>query len=264
VLDLVRGAVRVEKEGDLGRHSQVAVVAQFSRTPRMTRSLLTYTRQLAELGYRCVIVSACESEGPLRWPGELPASTVVLRKPNLGYDFGSWAVALDRYPDIASAERVILTNDSLVGPFAEVAPLFELFHETTADVWGATDSWQAGHHLQSYLLGIRGGGLAERPLTEFFRDVRVEASKVDVVRRYEIGLSHLLVSEGYSLTAAVRAHSLRVGADNPTLAGWRELLDRGFPFVKRMIIDDPSVAPGADRLADVVLLKFGAKIADWL
>ena len=31
--------------------------------------------------------------------------------------------------------------------------------------------------------------------------------------------------------------------ENPVIKGWWKLLERGFPFVKREIVRDPSVAP---------------------
>ena len=45
-----------------------------------------------------------KSAEPLDWREAGPPALTVLRRPNVGYDFGSWATALDRYPAIADAE----------------------------------------------------------------------------------------------------------------------------------------------------------------
>jgi lipopolysaccharide biosynthesis protein len=228
------------------------------------RSLLELLTRLNEGGYRCVVSSACESPEPLRWPGALPEGTVVLRRPNLGYDFGSWAVALDRFPEVAGLDRVILTNDSMAGPFAPLAPLLADFEAAGTDVWSLTDSYQLGHHMQSFFVGFRGGVLAEPALRTFFRRVRVEPTKMDVVERYEVGLTVACLRGGYTMSTRFRAQDLGVGGENPTLAGWHRLIEAGFPFVKRTMINDPSTAPGAEYVEPVLRRKFGVELAEWL
>ncbi|WP_341358833.1 rhamnan synthesis F family protein [Georgenia sp. M64] len=266
VLDVVGDRVTVEHGADVDvtATGRAALVAQYSRGNVMSRSLLELVRQLDDGGYRCVVVSTCESPEPLVWPGELPAATVVLRRPNLGYDFGSWAVALDRYPAVAALPRVILTNDSMAGPFAPIAPLLEAFDTGHTDVWSLTDSYQLGRHIQSFFVGFRDGVLAEPPFRTFFRKVRVEKEKMDVVHRYEVGLTRTCFGGGYSMSTQFRSNDLGVGAENPTLAGWQQLLAVGFPFVKRTLINDPSTAPGAENAAQVVRRRFGVELSDWL
>lgn len=266
VLDVVGEQVVLERGSPEGvaATGKVALVAQYSREPRVSRSLLELLSQLAEGGYRCVVSSACEAPGRLEWPGPPPEGTVVLRRPNLGYDFGSWTVALARFPQVAGLGHVVLTNDSMAGPFASIAPLLADFESARTDVWSLTDSYQLGHHMQSFFVGFHGGVLGEPVLRGFFRRVRVEPEKMDVVRRYEVGLTAACIAGGYSMSTRFRAQDLGVGAENPTLAGWQRLLTEGFPFVKRTLVNDPSTAPGAEDAAEVVRRRFGVELADWL
>lgn len=266
VLDVVAGHVSVEAGADVDvtGTGKAALVAQYSPDPRMSRSLLELLTQLRAAGYRCVVSSSCEAEGPLRWPGELPEGTVVLRRPNLGYDFGSWTVALDRFPGVAALDRVILTNDSMAGPFAPIAHLIEAFETGHTDVWSLTDSYQLGHHMQSFFVGFRGGVLAEPGLRTFFRKVRVEPTKMDVVQRYEVGLTAACLRGGYTMTTRFRSQDLGVGAANPTLGGWHRLLEAGFPFVKKTMINDPTTAPGAEHVVEVLRRRYGVELAEWL
>lgn len=263
---MVAGQVTVEDgEGiDVTETGRVAVVAQFSVGPAMSRSLAVLVAELAANGYRSVVSSTCESPESLRWPTPLPPGTVVLRRPNLGYDFGSWAVALDRFRSIATLDRVILTNDSMVGPFAPLSPLIADYDSARTDVWSLTDSYQLGRHMQSFFVGFRGGVLAQPGLRQFFRDIRVEPTKMDVVRRYEVGLTATCLRHGYTMSTRFRSQDLRLGLENPTLAGWNRLIEAGFPFVKRTMINDPSTAPGSEHVAAVVRRAFGVELADWL
>lgn len=264
VLSLVRDRVVVEHAGgdprDAGR---TAVVAHFATTARVTRSFAALVSELRAAGYAVVVVSGSPGTEPLRW-GDTPLDGVtVLRKPNVGYDFGSWAVGLATFPEIAGQERVILTNDSLMGPFASPAPLLDRLSSSPADVWGLTETMQFVRHLQSYFLAFRGGVLQERPLAQFWGDVRHYGDKQLVIHRGELGLARLLAREGFSMDAAFPAQSVTRPEDNPTLAGWRNLLDGGFPFVKRELVRRPDLVPDGQDVAAEVRRRFGADLDEW-
>ena len=158
-LELERVGVQVEgvdRFASAGSLDRVAVLAQWGPDSRLSRSVSELTNSLLSNGYPVLLVSAADGLGPLEWPGDVPENVTVLRRSNVGYDFGSWAVALDRYPLIAAADQVLLVNDSMAGPFQPIDHLYKMFDETGADVWGMTDSSQLGtHHLQSYCIGFK-------------------------------------------------------------------------------------------------------------
>jgi lipopolysaccharide biosynthesis protein len=266
VLEATAGQITFERGSAdaYGQPDRAAVIAHWSANPSLSRSVVTLVREFSAAGYRPVLVSACESEEPLEWGGQAPVDVVVIRKPNLGYDFGSWTVALAELPAIAQARRVIFANDSMVGPFSPLAEILERFDAHSPDVFGLTDTRQYFRHLQSYFLGFADGVLAEEPLARFFDDVRVEATKDDVIHRYELGLSRLFRREGYGFTTAFRADDVVTAGENPVIRGWWRLLDQGFPFVKREILRNPAIAPNGDRVADEVNSLFGAQLAEWI
>lgn len=265
VVAALEGQVRLET-GSLvrfGEPERVAVAVHWSATPLVSRSFRRLVREFDANGYRTVVVSACEVPQPLDWGGELPDGAVVLRKPNIGYDFGSWAIGLTWLP-VASAPYVILANDSVLGPFTSLAPLLSRFEASEADVWSLTDNQQYFHHLQSYFLGFRGGVLDAGPLRRFFSTVRQERTKWQIIQRNELALSRLLQDNGYLTASMFRSESVVPSGFNPVIAGWRKLLDRGFPFVKREIVRDPSVAPDGEMVAREIHARFGERIEDWI
>lgn len=267
VLRSTGARTRVEAgEGtDVTETGRVALVAQYSRLPIASRSLQELVDQLSDAGYRCVICSTCEHQGQLVWPRGLPTGTVVLRRRNVGYDFGSWAVALDRFPDVRKLDRVILTNDSLLGPFAPISPLLEAFDHARTTVWSLTESFEISHHMQSYFLGFRSGALAREPLRTFLHDVRVERTVWDVVLNYELGLSRLCRNSAISYSSHFPVDAATRDDSNPTIIHWRRLLDRGFPFVKRTLVK--GLDPAAVRASDVyraVSDRFGTDLTKWL
>ena len=266
VLDANGTAVTVEGDDGLdaaGSVERVAVLAHWARSTRLSRSVATTVAALVDAEYSVVLVSTSEDEDRIRWPGERPSRVTVIRRPNLGYDFGSWATAIDRYPQIFDAEHVLLLNDSLAGPFAPLDRLFARFHASSADAWAITDTTQFGHHLQSYFFGFPGRSLRERPLRRFWREIRVEATKDDVIWRNEIGMSALLRRERFAWDVAVPSARIVPNGKNPTIFGWRALLDRGVPFVKRELLRRPEVAPDGDQVRLELRRRFGVDVDEW-
>jgi Rhamnan synthesis protein F len=267
VLEANGSGVRVEGEDELltsQSAERVAILAHWAGTTSLSRSVTTVVAGLLDDGYHVVLVSTTEDPGQLEWTDGRPPGVTVVRRPNLGYDFGSWATAIDRYPQVLNADRVLLINDSLAGPFAPFDHLLARFHATRADAWGMTDTSQFGRHLQSYCLGFPGRSLQATPIRQFWRDIRVEQSKDDVIWRYEIGLSQLLRRERFVWDVAVPSHRVVADGKNPTIIGWRALLDRGFPFVKRELLRRPEVAPDGDQVRADLRRRFDVDVDEWI
>ncbi|MBO9556695.1 rhamnan synthesis F family protein [Cellulomonas sp.] len=261
---MVAGAVRVEVDGGRAPADRVAVLVHHAERAPVARSFRELVATFVAGGYRVVVVSSSPARGPLDWGGDLAEGVTVLRKPNVGYDFGSWSVGLAHDPSIARARHVVLANDSLVGPFADVRHVLAAGEASTADVWGVTETEQFRRHLQSYWLAFHGGVLTEQPLAWFYASVRHHEDKQRIIMRNELGLARLLQLEGFSTDALFPARSVVDAADNPTIAGWERLLDAGLPFVKREISRRPELAPRGEAIADEVLRRYGTRIDEWL
>lgn len=223
---------------DFAHSERVALLAEYGDGPNTSPWALRYAGALADNGYQVLLVAARNDPAAFVAPRQLPAGVCVLLRPNVGYDFGSWATALRRLPAVAHCRYVLLTNDSIVGPFADIAPMLASFEQCKADVWAATANTQLAPHVQSFLLGFRQGILADKPIAKFFANIREQAEKMDYVKAYEIGLSALLRSEGYSTYVQWLSGDGSWERSNPSLSAWQELLQAGFPFAKKMLLDD--------------------------
>lgn len=263
-LDASRLSIERSTLDDATNRDRVAVVAQWSPGARQSVSLHALVSQLASRGYGVLVVSTSDAQEPLSWPGPLPGGVAVVRRPNRGYDFGSWAMALRWVPDIARRSHVLLLNDSMVGPFAPLDTILAAYEASAADVWGLTSSEQFGHHLQSYLLGFRNGILADPWLRQFWAGVRDLGDKAKVIAAYELGLSRGLLREGYCLQAHVPSTLIVEPGENPVITGWRALLDRGVPLVKRELLRAPSVAVDASEIPAEVRERYGVEVSQWL
>ena len=268
VRKVVAGRARFERGGpDLVHGPRIALLAHWSASARVTRSFATLVRELQLHGYRVAVSSTTEVPDALQWPEEVDVdldALSVIRRPNLGYDFGSWSVALELLPQAAAAERTIIANDSMAGPFTTLRPFLEAFDACSLDAWALTDTEQAGRHLQSYFLGFCDGVLQDRALAHFWSHIRCEPHKQEIIHRYELGLSRLLQLEGYIHLPHFSHEDVVTGGDNPVISGWKRLLDLGFPFVKREILRDPDVAPAGRSVPFVLEKRFGVDVAEWV
>ncbi|MBE6483232.1 MAG: glycosyltransferase [Actinomycetaceae bacterium] len=265
VSELSRGRVRVERgrRQDLVTRERVAIVAQFSIGPVQSRSLSTYLMALDAAGYATIVVSTCESEDPLAFPFGIPETTVVMRRPNVGYDFGSWATALGCVPEIRDVPVVLLTNDSLLGPFAPINHLLEWAAKPGPDIRGLTASHQFARHTQSFFLAFRSGSIAEKPWVDFFNNIREEPDKDNVVLHYELGASRLCFSEAYSSDEWVTGPDLGVPYGNPTVDGWKKLIESGVPFLKRTIMTHPTTLAECVEAKTYIERTFNVDVTDW-
>lgn len=244
---------------------RIAVLAHHSERSLVTRSVNALVSELISNGYHVVVGSSCTADEPLTWGLDLDLDHMtVLRKPNLGYDFGSWSVALERTPAIGRAQHVLLLNDSLAGPFAPIGTLLGQFEERSVDLWGFTDSPQHVPHLQSYAVGGTGSMLVEGAVGTFWEDVAHHPEKTDVIANGELALARVAHDAGLALGAAYPWPSVGTGAGNPVVDGWKRLLNLGFPFVKRELLREPDAAVGGYTVPDVVRRKFGVDVSEWV
>jgi hypothetical protein len=244
----------------------VAVIAHWSPDERLTRSVETLVAELDAAGYFCALVSTSASPRALVGRDcDLWRRVAVVRRPNIGYDFGSWASYLNARPEVRRAPLVLLVNDSLVGPFASLSPILESFAACPTDIWGLTSTTQDWPHLQSHFVGYKDGILEDPALRRFWERVRVQPSKRRLILNYEIGLSQLAYQEGFLLAAHFPWHWVTALGQNPTSLAWRRLIALGFPFVKRELVrtPPPEVVDAVDIPA-VVRRTWGEDVHAWL
>lgn len=260
------GALRLER-GDLTTlegASRVVLCASWSAQPKCSLSFSTYLRQLTDGGYVCVVGSVAEFSEPLEWPYGLPESTIVLRRQNVGYDFGTWSAMLEALPSVRTADHVLLTNDSMVGPFTPIADLLRRAEASNAGLVGLTDSFQLGHSIQSYFVLFNGKILDNPEWRYFFRSVRPQRSKMEVVARYEMQLARAAVQGAFGWEVLFPSTALRAAHTNPTLSQWKELLELGFPFIKRTIFADTQFEAEATQARGFIRSHLGLIVDEWL
>jgi rhamnosyltransferase len=195
----------------------------------------------------------------------------LIERPNEGYDFGSWQAGILGSVDWARPPRLIMANDSTIGPLRPLERMLSEMAETDADVWGAALSDQLGTHLQSFFLVCEPRVVGSPHFRAFWESFEPLSRRWFVINRYELGLSRMLLAAGYRLRgyftptpdeqalcdarfADAQDPSRRRADDpppvgsNPMLGLWdRALPDGRLPFVKLEALRDDPYDLGAEN-----------------
>jgi lipopolysaccharide biosynthesis protein len=212
-----------------------------------------HVKALAALGLEVVFVSTAEAIAVAELAKILPYTSRVLVRRNVGLDFGSWKTGLARIADLTARPRLVLTNDSVFGPFRDLAPIFAEMERRGLDLWGMTTSDEIAWHVQSYFLVFERRLLSSAEFGAFWDDFRFYLRKPSIIRNGEIGLSQRMRERGFAVGAFVDGGAVRSAAGtkadfqypdrldpkqfNATLFAWDLLLrDFGFPFLKTELL----------------------------
>ncbi len=270
---------------------KVAVFCHYDVAGDVSPATVQYVAALAAAQHIVVFVSTAPELEERALEVLKTHCALILRRKNVGYDFGSWKVGLEHVPSKADLDSLIIANDSVLGPFAPLEPYIDRC-DASSDVWGFTDSGERGWHLQSYFVLFRQTALRHPAFARFWRGVLMARSKHWAIRAGELRLSRELMRAGLRMRAlfptvevigreasssalpveavpvgeldqAGRIVLMRRGVRlNPSHALWRVLIEVwGFPFIKReLIAKNPMKLLDVDDWQDVVSRRFGGDV----
>lgn len=255
----------------LGR--RCCVFVHFDSCGVVRRHTRCYISALRQAGFGIIFVTngANLESDSAKWLSEHCALILIRR--NRGYDFGAYRDGITAlFQARIKADLLLLANDSVYGPFAELGDIFDRIDFDDADVWGLTDSWQHRYHLQSFFLVFGPAALASAGFAEFWQRVRNVRSKWAAIHFYELWMTRRMQSAGLRCAAIwdyfallgtlQKTHNAPQPGDpltieqevrrlaterillcwrrrialNPTSDLWQALLQDGFPFIKRELL----------------------------
>jgi len=272
---------------DLDTASRVAVFAHFDRQGVVDEFILHYLAAIAHAGFTTLFVSNAPRLSSESLSRLTPLCGAILRRANVGLDFGAFKDGIATLQP-ERLEALLLVNDSVYGPFRDLADVISGMNLLEADVWGITDSWEHHFHLQSYFLLFGHRALISEAFSRFWSRLRYVQSKTWVIKHYEIGLTRALLRAGLrcralfpyrvAATTVVEAMRQENTGGSPALAGhqrfaaalvaaveegvplnsmhyfWDHLISRmGCPFLKReLLCKNPARIPGLVRWQEVI------------
>nr|WP_183409938.1 rhamnan synthesis F family protein [Litorivivens lipolytica] len=248
--------------------------ASYSRDGVVGSHVLRLIRELTHYAETIIFVSA--SGKSIDLSSVRPFCDLAISRENVGYDFKSWHVALGVLDKPDQYDQVILMNDSVFGPLYSMDRIFGWLDESGLDCAGLSSSMQLGYHLQSYFLCFSSRLIKDGVLARFLSSVVQEDCKSSIVRKYEVGLSHMLLAEHWRIGAyydvkelrgwqrllavfrngknkgrgyfQLSKRALRGDVGNPSLSHWRSLIESGVPFVKVQLLRDNPLGMNLGRI----------------
>ncbi len=222
---------------------EICLFVTHTASPALKPHVIHHARCLAESGFAVVLIINAEDEGEDVALGgnlleELAGAYV---RENVGFDFGGWGHGWALGGGFPGATRLLLVNDSIVGPLERkaFAGLLERLRSSSDDVVGLTRNFVPHPHMQSYFLAFGPRALAAPVLRSVLDGMHALPTKELVIDAYESALTRQLVGAGLTATTLFPPlYDDPLSADD-TLRRWRELLDAGFPFVKASLLRGP-------------------------
>lgn len=211
---------------------EIALLVTHAPGGRIKPHVPIYLKALMGQGIKATLIIATDHDVNY---GELTdlVDGLYIRQ-NEGFDFAAWAHVMGDLKDLRGVTAVYLLNDSVIGPFDELAfgALVARIRASSADLVCMTDSHEWIHHFQSYFLVVNDRAI--NVLKPFLRGVLSFADKKVVIRRYELTLLNFFQERSMSSEAMFPSAT----DVNVTMDHWRQLIARGFPFVKAAALRD--------------------------
>jgi lipopolysaccharide biosynthesis protein len=190
--------------------------------------------------------------------------TRVIRRPNIGYDIGSyyagWASLSPA--DLAGYRNIAFANDSVYGPIGSLNAFCRFIENMNYDMCGIVDSFERMYHIQSWFLVFKNNEMTIEYLNWFWQRFKFYNHRAIVIAFYEIGMTYLAIEYGLKVGAFAPYSKVRHQAElrsdelgyvshtlckavSPMHYYWRLLIeDFSAPFLKReLLTENPRKIP---------------------
>ena len=156
------------------------------------------------------------------------------------YDFGSWKKLISRigWSEIYNYKTLVFANDSNYGPLYEMDEIFQYMDSFGLDAWGITENFGISHHLQSYFLVFNKKVIINNEFRNFIESITEEKSKIDIVIKYEVGISNFLIKNNFSFMPFVDRLSMSIPIGLDISRFQNTIIKNGSPFLKRKVFSN--------------------------
>lgn len=162
-------------------------------------------------------------------------------RPNKGLDFGAWQDLIQQ-GCIENADRILLANDSVLGPISPLKPIFEMMWRQPVDVWGMIESYEENWHFQSWFLHFTRDAFNHPEIQKIFNQPFASMSKVEIIFKGELGLGLALRNLTSLRCKALwsdphKKYFRNPSKTNPMQMDWYSVLTSGrVPFLKKELV----------------------------
>jgi len=143
-----------------------------------------------------------------------PCCDTLIQRQNVGYDFAAWRDGMNSFgwDKLAKCDEVTVMNDTCFGPLVDFKTIYDQMQARGVDFWGMTTNIAltdllvdssgnvifAPAHIQSYYMTFNAKVVSSAVFKQFWTGVKDFTDVLDVITNYEIQLTQLLASNGFT------------------------------------------------------------------
>jgi lipopolysaccharide biosynthesis protein len=180
---------------------RLCVFASFAKTGMIEEYVFYNLGALQKTGFDILFVTTSPRISDIDLQRLKKTCVRILRRENIGYDFGSWKAGLfNSGIDWKEYDQLLLTNDSYYGP---LFPWSEALSAAQSDLYGITDSYGISYHLMSYFVLYNKRALRSVEFKRYWEGVRMVPTllKTLIIYAYEVDMSQKFQKSGFSVSA---------------------------------------------------------------
>ncbi|MDE2299852.1 MAG: hypothetical protein KGL99_14845 [Burkholderiales bacterium] len=235
----------------------VCLFVTFASKPHIKRHVQAHLENLLRAGVNVVLIVNTELA-----PDQIVLDAAlssrlsgVLVRENVGFDFAAWAHAYLLCEQRDRWTRLMLVNDSIVGPLntADFDRMLMRLRNSIVDVVGLTESRSPLPHVQSFFLVFNATALRSKVVQDFFQHMLSLPTKSQVIDVYETRLTQVLRLHGLRCEALFDPLSHDPHSSNDTYFRWDQLIHAGFPYIKASVL---AKFAGSARIAGLIPAEF--------
>ena len=161
-------------------------------------------------------------------------------------DFGSWKLGINRII-IKNFDELFLTNDSIIGPLINIEKVLHRMDQKKIDFWGISSAGKDNlFHLQSYFLCFKKKCFKSKVFKDFFTNIKKLESKGELVQKYEIGLTQILINSGFKCSHFIRHNDKDIFSSTKSYKLYK---NNDLPFIKvKVLVSNPVRLPNVNQL----------------
>lgn len=216
--------------------NRVAVFAHFDKNQKIEDYVIYYLKELKKVVKNIIFVSDSDVlEDEQAKIKDLVDFSCI--KKHGEYDFGSYKrgffIAKEKGL-LDNCDELLFVNDSCYAPLYPFEEMFNKMSSQDLDFWGATLNKEYHLHIQSFFIVFKPQVFKSTIFENFMHSIKKEHRKIDIVKKYEIGLSKCLLENKYKMDVYSKISNL-YNAVHVTKYKKLILQDK-LPLIKRNII----------------------------
>lgn len=224
-------------------NKRLFLFASYDKENKISDELLYYLNSLSDIGDIIFVMDNPVEKEELNKIKKIKNILFYNCERHGEYDFGSykrgyeWAKSKNI---LKNYDWIYFVNDSVYMLSSPEQKIIYLENQNS-DFIGMY-SYQAENipeHIQSWFVGISKKIYKEKFFIDFIENISKQKSKKDIINKYEIGLSQLLLRNGYKSSVVKTGKDIDDTRTQPV-----EILKSGIPFIKRaalQYVSEPNI-----------------------